>query len=376
MKIKKTGVVKVIRSAALFLVCGLIGFYAGKMGVGASSGMSKLSLLVLVSLFIPLFFIVIAIHEAGHAWAGVRMNFDFKTYVIGPFLWQKEQNQWRFKWNKNINTAGGMVICMPQGTDNLGKRFSVYAAGGPIASLLLTLLAFGGYSFIEPSSTALEIFRNALYITAFLSLIIFIVTALPLRANGFSSDGGRVLRLLQGGATSRFELLLLKLITGASAGIRPRDIDSDELTEARVLASQLKAPFGVYLHGFSHQAEWDKGNVEKAEQHLLDYIQEIEAIPKGIRNIVWLDAAYFYAYAKKDLEQSEYYWNQFEPAALIPKAQIFATEAAIQLLKNDQEAAQQKIEASEKEIGNMLDQGLGVALKDKLTLMKKEAFEN
>jgi len=37
-------------------------------------------------------------------------------YVIGPFLWAKEQNNWLFKWNKNVNTAGGLVICLPTDT--------------------------------------------------------------------------------------------------------------------------------------------------------------------------------------------------------------------------------------------------------------------
>ena len=39
---------------------------------------------------------------------------------------------------------------------------------------------------------------------------------------------------------------------------------------------------------------------------------------------VWLDAAFFYAYAKKDLEKALHYWNMFKPAAMISKAQIFA----------------------------------------------------
>lgn len=370
MEIKKATVVKTVRTIALFIAFGGIGFLAGKMGMAASSGISKSSLLAVVLLFIPLFFLVIAIHEAGHAIAGVWVKFNFKTYIVGPFAWEKDLNGWHFKWNKNINTAGGMVICMPVGTDNLSRRFSIYAAGGPMASLLLTFIAYGLYRFIPTTTTVFEIVRMALYILAVLSLIIFITTAIPMRSNGFSSDGARVLRLLQGGDTSRFELLILKLITGASAGIRPKDIDVNELNEADTLAKKLQASFGVYLHSFFHQSEFDKGNFDKAEQHLLDYIKEIESIPKGIRNIVWLDAAFFYAFAKKDLEQATTYWNQFEPAALIPKAQILATEAAINLLNNNKELAINKIEAAEKEIVNMLDSGLGIALREKLSQMK------
>lgn len=370
MGTKKSQWKKVLQTVVVMIIFGVLGFFAGKMGIAASSGISKLSVIALALLFIPLFFFVIAFHEAGHAIAGVKVNFDFRTYVVGPFLWQKEAGKWHFKWNTNINTAGGMVICMPIGTENLAKRFSVFAAGGPLASLLLSFIAYGLYRLLPLDYSSNEILLNALYVVAILSLIIFIATTIPMRANGFSTDGARVLRLLQGGDTSRFELLILKLITGTSAGIRPRDIDINELNEADTLAKKLQAPFGVYLHSFFHQAEFDNGNFDKAEQHLLDYVKEIESIPKGIRNIVWLDAAFFYAYAKKDLEQATYYWKQYEPAALIPKAQIFATEAAICLLQNDNETAKTKIEAAENEIKNMLDSGLGIALRDKLSQMK------
>ena len=367
---------KAIRGVIIFIIFGGIGFVAAKIGMAASSGTSKLSIIALMLLFIPIFFVVIAIHEAGHAIAGVWMKFNFKTYIVGPFMWEKDLKGWHFKWNKNVNTAGGMVICMPVGIENLTKRFSVYAAGGPIASLLLTLFAYGFYSLIPSSNTSIEILRNAMYIIAVLSLIIFITTAMPMRANGFSSDGARVFRLLKGGDTARFELLLLKLITNASAGVRPKEIDGNDLTEAFVLAKKIKAPFGAYLHSFFYQSELDKGNIDKAEQHLQDYITEVESIPKGIRNMVWLDAAFFYAYAKKDLEKALDYWYQFQPAALIPKAQIFATQAAINLLKNQNELALTEIVVADKEIVNMLDNGLGIALKERLQQLRLDIERN
>ncbi|MFN3969243.1 M50 family metallopeptidase [Flavobacterium sp.] len=372
MELKKSKSLKIFLSVALFIVFSGIGFFAGKMGVSASSGMSKLSLLTLVLLFIPIFFIVIAIHEAGHASAGVWVKFEFKTYIVGPLMWEKDTKRWHFKWNKNINTAGGLVICVPVGTENLTKRFSIYAAGGPIASLLFTIITYGLYSLI-PIQNNVGILRNILFIMAVLSLIIFISTAIPMRANGFSSDGARVMHLLNGGDTARFELLILKLITNASAGVRPKEINTRELNEAFILAQKIKAPFKVYLHSFFHQSEFDKGNIDKAEQHLMDYINEIESIPKGIRNIVWIDAAFFFAFAKKNLEQATIYWNKFEPAALIPKAQILATQAAINILKNENQLALTNIEAADKEISNMLDKGLGIALKEKLQNLKISA---
>ncbi|MFM2213193.1 MAG: hypothetical protein RL427_456 [Bacteroidota bacterium] len=370
METKNPQLKKALRTIPIMIICSGIGFFAAKMGIAASSGMSKQAVLVLALLFIPLFFIVIAIHEAGHAMAGVWMNFNFKTYIVGPLLWEKNNNRWQFKWNKNINTAGGMVICMPIGNDNLPKRFAIYAAGGPIASFLLALITYTAYCLLPQNIPSFEILRSVLFIIAILSVIIFLCTAFPMQANGFSSDGARIFRLMQGGDTARFELLLLKLVTNASDGVRPRDMDCNELSEAAILAKKLKAPFEVYIHSFLHQAAFDKGNSSQAEIHLTEYINNIESIPKGIQNIVWLDAAFFYAYAKNDLEIATWYWNKFEPAPLIPKAQILATKAAIQLLNGENELAITNLEQAENECANMLDRGLGIALREKIQFLK------
>jgi len=110
METKKSKFKAALRTIPLMIICGGIGFFAAKMGIAASSGMTKQSIIILALLFIPLFFIVIAIHEAGHAAAGIWMNFNFKTYIVSPFLWEKNNTGWQFKWNKNINTAADSTI--------------------------------------------------------------------------------------------------------------------------------------------------------------------------------------------------------------------------------------------------------------------------
>jgi hypothetical protein len=371
METKKSQLTKIVRTVAVMAIFAGFGFFATQMGIEASSNLSKNSVIALAVVFIPIFFFGIAVHEAGHALAGLWMNFDFTTYIVGPLMWQKEEGTWHFKWNTNINTAGGMVICMPIGTYNLTKRFAVYAAGGPLASLLLSFMTYGLYIVLLPSYPDDQMLPNLLYIIAVLSLIIFIATIVPMRANGFSTDGARVVRLLKGGDSSRLEFLILKLITGASAGIRPRDLDWTDLREAAALAKKLHDPFGVYVLSFMYQSELDRGNIDKAEVHLVAYVKEIESIPKGIHNMVWLDAAFFYAYAKKDLELATQYWQKFEPAALIPKAQIYATKAAINVLKEEKEQAVLHLELAEKEIASMIDRGAGIALLNAITVLKE-----
>jgi hypothetical protein len=126
----------------------------------------------------------------------------------------------------------------------------------------------------------------------------------------------------------------------------------------------------VYLHYYFYQFAFDSGNFDKAENHLKDYLDEIESIPKGIRGSAFLDAAFFYAVVRNDLAQAEQYWKLYEPSAILPKAQVLATEAAILNLKKDETARNIKIELALREIPNMIDRGAGIALHEKLMQLK------
>lgn len=357
---------KIVGLILMTILGGIIGFFIGKLGFQAGRSLPGSVMLMLAIAFIPVFFLVIGFHEAGHAMAGVWQKFDFRMYVVGPFMWDKEQEGWKFKWNKNVNTAGGMVICMPTGTENLKNRFSIYAAGGPVASLILAGLCYLFYLLLPTASHIGFLFL----LIAFFSLLIFVVTIIPLHMGGFTSDGGRILNLQRGGEAARFEVLMLKILSQSSGGVRPCLLDWSELEEASQLGQKLNSPFAVYIQSFFHQSAWDKGNLDLAEQHLIAYMDDSESIPDGIRSIVWLDAAFFYAAAKNDLAKALNYWNQFKPSAIIPKAQVFATEAAICILENKSAEAHSKIDLAIAELPNMIDRGTALALRDRLVLLR------
>lgn len=209
--------------------------------------------------------------------------------------------------------------------------------------------------------------------TSFLSLLIFGITSLPFHTGGFYSDGARVIRFMRGGDVARFDLLLLKIITGSASGIRPRDLSLVEIIEAKQLALKLQAPMGVYIHSYHYQIELDNSDIEQAEMHLQNYVKLADDVPGGIRNAVWLDAAFFYAAIKQDLSKAEFYWKQFAPSALIPQSMVFATEAALSWLNHDKTVFEEKYQAALRELPNMLDRGVGIALHDRLEELRNNA---
>jgi hypothetical protein len=375
MKKRNKSVSKVIAIILFMLIGAAAGFFGAKVGGAAASSIPAPVLITLAILFVPAFFFVIALHEGGHALAGVWMNFDFRMYVVGPFLWDKEQSGWKFEWNKNVNTSGGLVICIPTSSENVSKRFSIYAAGGPVASLITALLAYGFYLICRQlafGSQVGQIFTYLWLMIAFLSAAIFVITSIPLHAGGFSSDGARIIRLLRGGDTARFEVLLLKMISSSMAGNRPAQLNKDELQEAQTLAEKLNAPMGVYIYHFLYQAALDREEFDDAEIQLNKYIGQADEIPEGLRGSIWIEAAFFYAYIKRDLQKANEYFEKYKPAALIPLAMVYATQAAMAILKNEVSEARIMIDKSLTELPNMMDRGIANVLNEKLHAMKAQ----
>ncbi len=366
---KKNKRVRIAGIVLLILMGGAAGFWGAATGMKAAAALPGEVVAAIALLFIPACFLVIGVHEAGHALAGVAMNFDFRMYVVGPLLWDKETTGWKFKWNKNVNTFGGMVICIPPPSDDLNKRFSAYAAGGPLASFLMAVLAYGAYHVLAGfavSGAGTIVVSNILYIISILSAIIFIITMIPVHSGGFSSDGARMLRMWRGGDTARFEIMLLNIISASMAGTRPSHYSLEDLEEAQLLAEKIDAPMSVYLQYYFYYRALDNHDVDLAEHHLTRYIEQIEAIPEGVRGSVWIDAAFFYAAVKKDEARAIEYYQLYKPSALIPKAMVLATEAAIANLQNNQEKASLSAQQALAEIPNMIDRGTGLILREKI----------
>jgi hypothetical protein len=368
-KLKKT-----LSKLLLMVIGASVGFMAAKIGLDSAKTASTAQIVTFIILFLPVFFLVVGVHEAGHAIAGKLVDFDFRIYVVGPFMWDKEETGWKFKWNKNVNVSGGLVICIPTTTENLAKRFSIYSLGGPAASFVLTAFAYGTkllLGFINTNQNpVLSVTESLFALTSFLSLLIFIITIIPLHSGGFYTDGARALRFLGGGDTARFETLLMKIISSACGGIRPRHLNKDEINEVLMLANNLDSPMKVYVLYYMYHFAFDEGKYDEAEGYLKEYIANVESIPKGMRGSVFLDAAFFYAFTKKDLAQAENYWKQYEPSALIPKAQVLSTEAALCHLKGKNAIMITKIELALSQLPNMMDRGASIVLREQLTELK------
>jgi len=173
-----------------------------------------------------LILIVLGAHEIGHLLGGLAQGMRFLMLIVGPFGWHASVSGPRFEWNTNVALMGGLAATLPTKVDGaLRQQLLVMIAGGPIASLLLTIIAVAAASLLDPRFAAYCIFIAAT------SFGIFLVTLMPVRSGGFMSDGMQLMDVLRGGAAVIERGALLQLFAQSLDGVRPRDWDATALDE-------------------------------------------------------------------------------------------------------------------------------------------------
>jgi membrane-associated protease RseP (regulator of RpoE activity) len=151
-----------------------------------------LAVLVLASV---LAFAAAVVHECGHFLAGTLCGMECRFIVVGRLLLRRERGKLKPALNKSLWMAGGPVLMVPSGANNLVARGAWMVAGGPLVSLALALIAFGAHLALgnRPGT-------GICWVIEILSAAIFAATAIPMRiGRGLLTDGARLLMLWKGG---------------------------------------------------------------------------------------------------------------------------------------------------------------------------------
>lgn len=348
----------------------IIGNYAFDKGAGASLPLGFK--LLLVPLAIVAYLFVIAIHEVGHLVAGRLQQLEFHFISVGPILFEKEAGTIRFKWNKNFNTYGGFVICLPNDHVRLTKRFAVYTAGGPLASILwgLLLLLVLRHTTFDQGAVSGYFFHAFVLMNCVFTLCIGLATLIPMHTEGFTSDGGRLLNLLKGGPNAQIEATLLQYYISATAGTRPALFAPEPLLQA--LALPVESPMKPYLHSLLYSHYLDVNDLEKAAFHLDAYLQDAANVPKGYVATLYLEKAWFEARYHKNVALATEYFQKEKFGVMVAQAQVLRTEAAIAFAEGNKELAVAKAAAAIKELPKLIDKGAAIAEKEWLERMIQE----
>jgi hypothetical protein len=251
----------------------------------------------LVALMLPTLFLVIAVHECGHALAGRAAGYRLLALIVGPVAIGRANGRTQFEMNPSWSFAGGIALLVPHAPGLPSRRAAIALyAGGPLASILLAAAAFALRSWSELDEvrflTVLEgehtqwqlLASNGLRLVGLQSAGIALGTLFPQRIGGFTSDGSAILTHLRGGAASARFRAASSLLGRAAAGTRPREWSLEELRAADDANDASDASGHASLgSSFVFAAEMDRGNLAAAREALARMLASAAKTPSVAR---------------------------------------------------------------------------------------------
>ena len=239
-------------------------------------------------LFIPLLYAAVAIHEFGHLLAGKMVGMAPGGLAIGGFVMMKSDRGWTFRFDRRF-LAGGMAMPVPARGELRIPAFALMVAGGPVASILSTLVC--GYLFLEYGSGAWDWVGSFLWASApgLLSLI-------PASAGLNKSDGARLWMLLRRPEDAGVWMASVAVSAENIQGVRPREWDPvlvDRMLRAEGAGEVFPSLMGYYR-------ALDEQNIPAALKHLETALALSARSGLAVRQALFFEAAEANALLKAD----------------------------------------------------------------------------
>jgi hypothetical protein len=289
-------------------VCVALILVPGACALAAPAGSFGGAMAVIVLASSLAFFLSLAAHEAGHLLGGRLAGFRFALYAAGPIRVRRSPSGLRFEVNDRW-TLAGFAFSVPVHLRNLKRGMVSFVAGGPVTNLLLAVVVAGLFlalTLAAPSREAVRAFLGSsvslglfvfLFQAGFTSLALGVVTLVPLRKDGFFTDGARLLMLLRGGAKAERWSASWALYAASADGQRPRDWDRGLIDQATQLTDGSLDEGGACL--LAYLWALDRGDGEAAEGFLDRARDAFDAIP-ALRPSIAAEIAYFHARFRGD----------------------------------------------------------------------------
>jgi len=299
-------------------------------------------------------YFVLVTHEFGHLLAGRLVGFRFLLLIVGPLKVTRDQRGIRISFNTHMALLG-LTAFLPSNDLNLPRKTFITVACGPLASLLLTVLAAASYAF-TPSETFYPVLPDILLLIALFSLIIFIITIIPADVSGFLTDGARMLMLAKSGPLVERWTDLWVLRSASFGGQLPREWNVSRVQRATSLPDgSLDDVVGCIL-GYYYAL--DTGDIATAQSYLERSLAVLLHTPRTLRAGLALEAAYFEARYHHNAVAARS-WLKESSAVFFDVCTKARVDAAILLAEGKQEEARARIDEGLAAVKNATHAGTG-----------------
>ncbi|MEM7336164.1 MAG: M50 family metallopeptidase [Chloroflexota bacterium] len=277
------------------------------------------------------------IHELGHLLVGYWVGLRLHLFIIGPLQIINERGQLHFRVRRGLGIFNGLTASLPVSEENIRRKMLWFAFGGPLASLIMACASGGLFFWVVQNQNWYDRLAwpwELILILGAFSFATFLSTLRPgIYPNGFPTDGGRILILLKNRERAVGWCAQVLLNKADMAGQRPSTWESHLIEQTTIEQEHsLDALMGQLL---AYYWALDRGDLSRAEQHLLAANRERFYVSGGFKLKVMFECAYFYARFKQDLDEAEK-WLAFvrRPHPQL-RAQFYRAKTAVSLLNNN-----------------------------------------
>ncbi len=283
------------------------------------------------------------VHELGHLLAGYLVRFRFQVLVIGLLRISGENGRLCWQWQRGGSFFNGLAASLPDEMDNLARRLLYFALGGPLASLMLSLLmlaiVFYLGSDLRRMLDYLWLWECSLF-TAVVSYFFLLTSMRPgVYHNGLVADGGRILMVATKSPQGERWQALVKLNAADLAGERPYQWSEALLQKATILPDNSHDYLTGVVMNYHH---WlDKNEPQKALLFLEEALKLPAAWETGMHVRLVLEKAFLAAAYLQDLQLARDSFAQFRLNHRQVHSVYWRAKAAIHLLAGSREDAQE-----------------------------------
>lgn len=316
------------------------------------------------------------IHESGHLLAGYLMRFRFHTLVVGLVRISRANNgRLQLQWQRGGSLFNGLAASLPRQMDRLARRLLWFALGGPLASLLFSLVALAIVFYLGSDLRRmldyLWLWECSLF--AAITSYFFLLTSLYPGSyhNGLVADGGRIVMLLTRPAEAARWQALVQLNVADLNGERPSAWDEQLLRQALTQPDNSHDYLTALVMNYHHDLDG------KRPQQALLLLEEALQLPIAWAAGMWprlaLEKAYLSAHFLKDLEAALDSFSQIKTNRRQVDPLFCRAEAAVRLLQGQQELAGQAAARGLRPLAESPSSGLQLAEREWLQALQQEA---
>jgi hypothetical protein len=264
-------------------------------------------------LILPVFFVIVTIHEFGHAIAGQLVGFRLQGMTIGPVCVSNEFGRWTFRMRR-LQDAFGLTAMSIDRVRRVRVRFAWMVLAGPLANLLTAALALllDRLAQTDENSGIHELILLFVVLSAWIGLS----SLVPMKSSTYSSDGRRLQMLLCSPANCR-RFVILAAIDAAARRISAKKWNQRWILAAVSISDNSFDCF--HANWYAYLSASTRNQEQLAAYHLERCLSLAGCCGRRMKEMLPLEAAVFSAWHLRDADKAKAWMNQVVKKQYWPK---------------------------------------------------------